>query len=134
MSENKYSITSEGELVSYAWPGGYPVIYITEDNGVCARTVLTVKMIPKPISIPITVEETASKIRNGRFALPQFIGKGTRFAATTVIRRSSLRTVTIKNGNNVTSTRCGQKPILPAHMVRQEGISLLYNTKRNKKL
>ena len=34
MSENKYSITSEGELVSYAWPGGYPVIYITEDNGV----------------------------------------------------------------------------------------------------
>tara|TARA_Y100001951_G_C11192885_1_gene212572 strand:- start:71 stop:457 length:387 start_codon:yes stop_codon:yes gene_type:complete len=34
MNKNKYAITSNGELITYAWPGGYPVIYLTEDSGV----------------------------------------------------------------------------------------------------
>ncbi len=32
---------NDGKLVTYAWPGGYPVYYITEDGGIlcpaCAR-------------------------------------------------------------------------------------------------
>ena len=34
MNEKTYAKTSNGELITYAWPGGYPVIYLTEDNAV----------------------------------------------------------------------------------------------------
>lgn len=39
--ENKLPRDDDGQLTAYAWPGGYPVYYVTKDCGVlcpdCAR-------------------------------------------------------------------------------------------------
>jgi len=35
MSNEKYTLPIEnGKIVSYAWPGGYPVFYICKDGGI----------------------------------------------------------------------------------------------------
>jgi hypothetical protein len=41
-------VDEKGELPYYAWPGGYPIFYITKDNGVlcpkCANMALKEKL------------------------------------------------------------------------------------------
>lgn len=54
MSENSTQLPrdDDGRLITYAWPGGYPVYYVTADGGVlcpdCARMAEDEKLSPNP--------------------------------------------------------------------------------------
>ena len=87
MNKNKYSITSKGELITYAWPGGYPVIYITEDSGVLCPNCANGKNDSEAYLDIDGRGRNGLKIHNGKSVLRTSIGRATRSHATIVTQK-----------------------------------------------